>query len=136
VVSILFNLSSCRLTLHVKPGNVSTIVMPALHVPDELALAQSPIQDEDLIIHILSQLGDEFNNIVAAIKIREPPISYSELFDKLTDFERMLKDNDSSLSLIIATANYTQTQNAKYRQPSSQKSFQADALHSAGLQYL
>nr|GEW17755.1 hypothetical protein [Tanacetum cinerariifolium] len=81
-------------------------------IADELALAQSPIQDEDLIVYILSQLGYEFNNVVAAIKIQEPPILYSELFDKLTDFERMLEDNDSPLSPFIATANYTQKQNA------------------------
>ncbi|PWA47747.1 hypothetical protein CTI12_AA496530 [Artemisia annua] len=77
-------------------------------IADELALAQSPILEEDLVVHILSQLGDEFNNIVAAIKVRESVISFSELFEKLVDFERMLKDSDSSQSTIITTANVTQ----------------------------
>ncbi|GJS96847.1 putative RNA-directed DNA polymerase [Tanacetum coccineum] len=52
-------------------------------IADELALAQSPIQEEDLIVHILSQLRDEVNNIVAAIKVRESVISFSEFFEKL-----------------------------------------------------
>lgn len=51
-------------------------------IADELA-----IHEDDLVVHSISQLGDEFNNIVAEIKVRESPISYSKLFDKLTDFE-------------------------------------------------
>lgn len=65
-------------------------------IADELDLAQSPILEEDLVHHILTQLGDEFNNIVVAIKVYESPISYSKLFDKLTFFERMLKENELS----------------------------------------
>ncbi|CAI9263813.1 unnamed protein product [Lactuca saligna] len=37
-------------------------------ITDELALIQRPIDEEDLIVHILSQLGDEYNNIITAIK--------------------------------------------------------------------
>ncbi|GJS13226.1 hypothetical protein Tco_0407698 [Tanacetum coccineum] len=48
---------------------------------------------------------DEFNSLVAAIKVRESPITYSDLFDKLTDFERMLKEKDSTSLPIIPTMN-------------------------------
>ncbi|KAL4563236.1 hypothetical protein LXL04_027276 [Taraxacum kok-saghyz] len=54
-------------------------------IADALALAQSPVSEEDLMVYILSQLGDDYNTIAAAIKVRENPLSYSELFDKLTD---------------------------------------------------
>ncbi|PWA78386.1 hypothetical protein CTI12_AA215230 [Artemisia annua] len=84
-------------------------------IADELALAQSPILEEDLVVHILSQLGDEFNNIVAAIKVRESVISFSELFEKLVDFERMLKDSDSSQSTFLTTANVTQKSSFKFQ---------------------
>ena len=57
-------------------------------IADDLALAQSPIAEEDLLVHILSQLGDEYSAIVAAIKVRETPLSYPELFDILVDVER------------------------------------------------
>ncbi|GJX50554.1 putative RNA-directed DNA polymerase [Tanacetum coccineum] len=67
-------------------------------------------------------LGDEFNSLVAAIKVRESPITYSDLFDKLTDFERMLKEKDSTSLPIIPTVNVTQRQNSKGTQ--SQRSFQ------------
>ncbi|PWA86070.1 zinc finger, CCHC-type [Artemisia annua] len=91
-------------------------------IADELALAQSPILEEDLVVHILSQLGDEFNNIVAAIKVRESVISFSELFEKLVDFERMLKDSDSSQSTILTTANVTQKSSFKFQPHNKQYS--------------
>ncbi|GKA00873.1 putative zinc finger, CCHC-type containing protein [Tanacetum coccineum] len=90
-------------------------------IADELALIQNPISEEDLV-HIITQLGDEFNSLVAAIKVRESPITYSDLFDKLTDFERMLKEKDSTSLPIIPTVNVTQRQNSKGTQ--SQRSFQ------------
>ncbi|KAL4591255.1 hypothetical protein LXL04_004213 [Taraxacum kok-saghyz] len=77
-------------------------------IADELAIAQSPIDEEDLMVHILSQLGDEYGPITAALKIRETSVSFSELFDKLVDFEHSLKETDPTP--LIATANYTQQQ--------------------------
>ncbi|KAD2392962.1 hypothetical protein E3N88_39939 [Mikania micrantha] len=78
-------------------------------IADELALVQSPIDEEDLLVHIINQLGDEYNNITAALKVRKQPVTYPELFDKLVDFERSLKEVASS-TLLIATANVTQRQ--------------------------
>lgn len=40
-------------------------------IADDLALAQSPVAEEDLLVHILSQLSEEYITIVAAIKARE-----------------------------------------------------------------
>ncbi|KAM0037972.1 putative RNA-directed DNA polymerase [Helianthus debilis subsp. tardiflorus] len=75
-------------------------------IADELALAQSPVKDEDLQIHILGQLGDEYRNFVAALKARDTALSFSELFQKLVDFERSLKEDVVS-SPSITTVNYT-----------------------------
>ncbi|KAL4560332.1 hypothetical protein LXL04_032482 [Taraxacum kok-saghyz] len=77
---------------------------------DDLALAQSPVSEEDLMVYILSPLGDDYSTIAAAIKVRETPISYSELFDKLTDFERTLKDSAPTIDNIPTTVNYTSRQ--------------------------
>ena len=67
-----------KLTKNLK-GNRS--VADFLHemrsIADELALAQNPILEEDLIVHIITQLGDDFNPIVTAIKVWESAISYS-----------------------------------------------------------
>ncbi|KAL4580493.1 hypothetical protein LXL04_016688 [Taraxacum kok-saghyz] len=85
-------------------------------IADALALAQSPVSEEDLMVYILSQLGDDYNTIAAAIKVREHPLSYSELFDKLTDYERALNETTSLIESTPLTANYTsRQQGSNYR---------------------
>lgn len=56
-------------------------------IVDELALIQNPI-NEDLIIYIITPLGDGYNPIVLALKVRESSKDFSELFDRLIDFPR------------------------------------------------
>lgn len=58
---------------------------------DELAWAQSPISDEDLVITVLNDLNYDFKEITTAFQARKSSISYEELFDKLTNFESILK---------------------------------------------
>ncbi|KAF5808945.1 putative transcription factor interactor and regulator CCHC(Zn) family [Helianthus annuus] len=78
-------------------------------IADELTLVQSPVNDEDLLIHISGQLGEEFGPMVAALKARDSPISYPELFEKLVDFERTLKES-APPPPVMATVNFTQKQ--------------------------
>ena len=75
-------------------------------IADDLALAQSPITDEDLVVHILSQLGDDFANVTAALKMRDTTITYPDLFAKLVDHERTIKAVPSDP--LLATVNQTQ----------------------------
>ncbi|XP_019161889.1 PREDICTED: uncharacterized protein LOC109158431 [Ipomoea nil] len=77
-------------------------------IADDLALAQSPVTEEDLVVHIFTQLGDEYNSIVAALRVRTEAISYSELHDVLTDYERILQDNEAASTVHMPTANATQ----------------------------
>ena len=79
-------------------------------IADDLALAQSPVTEEDLLVHVLSQLGEEYGTVVAAIKIRETPLTYSELFDKLSDFERALKEQSTAPAPVLTTVDYTHRQ--------------------------
>ena len=78
-------------------------------IVDELALAHILVYEEDLMVHILTQIGDEYNSIIAALKVRKNPISYPELFDKLVDFERSLIANEPNPTLLV-TINATQRQ--------------------------
>ncbi|KAI3526642.1 hypothetical protein L1887_05902 [Cichorium endivia] len=90
--------------------SISEYLQDMRSIADDLALAQSPVAEEDLLVHILSQLGEEYITIVAAIKVRENPLSYPELFDKLTDFERALKETSSITTPPVTTVNYTARQ--------------------------
>ncbi|GKC73638.1 integrase, catalytic region, zinc finger, CCHC-type containing protein, partial [Tanacetum coccineum] len=74
-------------------------------IANDLALAQSLITNEDLLVHILSQLDDDYGTIVTAIKVCETPLYYSELFDELTDFKRALKEQIAVPEPVLTTAN-------------------------------
>ncbi|XP_019195698.1 PREDICTED: uncharacterized protein LOC109189542 [Ipomoea nil] len=88
--------------------SIDTYMRDMRAIADDLALAQNPISEEDLVVHIFTQLGDEYNPIVAVVRVRTTPISFSELSDVLTDYERLLKDNEGAHQSLIATANATQ----------------------------
>ncbi|KAD2805200.1 hypothetical protein E3N88_38577 [Mikania micrantha] len=64
------------------------------------------IKDEDLIVHILSQLGDDFAHVPVAMKSRNTPITFPDLFEKLIDHERNIKV--LSTAPMVATVNNTQ----------------------------
>ncbi|KAJ9560958.1 hypothetical protein OSB04_006118 [Centaurea solstitialis] len=92
-------------------------------IADDLALAQSPVTEEDLMVHVLSQLGDEYNTIAAVIKVRDNPLSFAELFDKLQDYERALKDHSSAAEPSLTTANYTSRQQNQSNRPTNSSRF-------------
>ncbi|GKC08247.1 LTR copia-type gag-polypeptide [Tanacetum coccineum] len=77
-------------------------------IADELALAQKPIDDDDLIVHKLTHLGDDYKQITTALKIRDTPITFSNLYEKLVDHERSIQE--SQPATLIATVNNTQRQ--------------------------
>ena len=72
-------------------------------IADELALAQAPVAEEDLVIFILNGLNSEFKEISTAIRARESDISFEELHDKLTDYEVVIKQEDlGNISTVTA----------------------------------
>ena len=81
-------------------------------ISDDLALAQSPVDEEDLIVHVLSQLGDDYAHIAAALKIRDTTITFHDLFEKLVDFERTLKESQPAPAIIAV--NNTQRGQPRY----------------------
>ncbi|XP_023771151.1 uncharacterized protein LOC111919794 [Lactuca sativa] len=82
------------------------------NIADDLALAQSPVDDEDLIVHILGQLVEDYTHISSALKIIDTPITFPDLFNKLVDHERHLKDTQPTP--VITTVNNTQKYSNKY----------------------
>ncbi|GJT77324.1 retrovirus-related pol polyprotein from transposon TNT 1-94 [Tanacetum coccineum] len=87
-------------------------------IADELALAQKPIDDDDLIVHILTHLGDDYKQITAALKIRDTPITFSDLYEKLVDHERSIQE--SQPATLIATVNNTQRKGPRqYSRPNT-----------------
>lgn len=77
---------------------------------DELATAESPVSNEELIVKILSGLGSDFREISAVIRARDSSISYEELYEKPVDHEIFLQ-YESSKKILIVTAAVAQKNN-------------------------
>lgn len=74
-------------------------------IADELTLIDSPITDDDLVVHILNNIGKEF--IIGGVRARETSIAFGELYDKLVDFEEYLKRDETLAQTPAITANMT-----------------------------
>lgn len=70
---------------------ISEFLQDMKSIADDLALAQHPISDEDLVIHAITQLGDEFHPIMAALSVRETAVTYAQLGTILTEYERTMR---------------------------------------------
>uniref|UniRef100_A0A251S8E3 Putative zinc finger, CCHC-type n=1 Tax=Helianthus annuus TaxID=4232 RepID=A0A251S8E3_HELAN len=81
-------------------------------IADELAFAQSPIKDEDLIVHSIAHLGDDYKHITAATKMRDTPMTFTDMYDKLVDHERTLFSSHPTPA--ISTVNQTQRQGGRH----------------------
>ncbi|XP_019189255.1 PREDICTED: uncharacterized protein LOC109183646 [Ipomoea nil] len=88
--------------------SITTYLNDMRAITDDLALAQCLVSDEDLTFYVLTQLGEDYNSITSAIRVREKPLSFGELADVLTDHERQLKNADALRQSFLTTANVTQ----------------------------
>ena len=69
---------------------------------DELSLVGQSISDDDLVLHTLAGLGEGYKELAAAIKVRESPMSFAELHEKVIDHERGLKKNTTEPTVVTA----------------------------------
>ncbi|XP_019162228.1 PREDICTED: uncharacterized protein LOC109158791 [Ipomoea nil] len=88
--------------------SITTYLNDMRAIADDLALAQCPVFDEDLIVYVLTQLGEDYSSITSAILVREKHLSFGELADVLTNHERQLTDTDALRQSFFTTANVTQ----------------------------
>ena len=64
-------------------------------VADELTVVSSPLNNGELVVKVMSELGPGYKEINAAIQARDTPISSEELFDELAGQEIFLKDEEA-----------------------------------------
>ena len=68
-----------------------SMIMCALFASYELALIGHSFDNLDLIIMALNGLGPTYREFYAAIRTRDAPLLFDELFDKLVDYEIFLQ---------------------------------------------
>ncbi|CAH9134815.1 unnamed protein product [Cuscuta epithymum] len=88
-------------------------------IADDLALAQSPTSEEDLIVSILNGLGPDYHDITSAIRVRETPLPLSQLQSILEERERKLQNAPAPTSILLPTANATMLSDRMHHSSSS-----------------
>ncbi|KAJ0010071.1 hypothetical protein Pint_33341 [Pistacia integerrima] len=87
---------------------VSEYMMKIKSVIDNLALIGHPMSDEEIIGHTLNGLQDEFKELTAAVRVRDSPVSFEDLYDKLLDEELIQKRGEIKKTDTPVTAQFTQ----------------------------
>ncbi|CAH9124211.1 unnamed protein product [Cuscuta epithymum] len=77
-------------------------------IAEDLALAQCPVSDEDLVVSILNGLGADYRDLISAVRVRTASLPLTELQDILLEREKLLQDQQILDAPIIPTANFTQ----------------------------
>ena len=52
-------------------------------IVDDLAMLNAPVDNEDLTLKILGGLDDDYKTLCDAIRVRETPVTFDELHEKL-----------------------------------------------------
>nr|XP_016454101.1 PREDICTED: uncharacterized protein LOC107778366 [Nicotiana tabacum] len=115
----------CNFSLHDTLANVkqdsrsiSEYMKDIKFILDNLASSGSPLSNEELVIKILSGLVSEYKELSTAIRARDNPISFEELYDKLLVYEMFIKLSDPKLENPIITAQFhkkSANTNSKFR---------------------
>ncbi|OMO87953.1 hypothetical protein CCACVL1_08645 [Corchorus capsularis] len=84
-------------------------------ISDELALINTIIPEDELVILALNGAGPEYKELAAGIRARESYISFEELIEKFLDYEEHLQKQQSTADLSIPTANYANKPFARNR---------------------
>ena len=75
-------------------------------ITDDLALMGYPLSEDEIILHVLNGLGNDFKEISATIWARDSLVTFKELHDKLQDQEALLKQDDASRETPPITAQF------------------------------
>lgn len=70
---------------------VPTYLHSICNIDNELALIGHPIDNLEMVIRALNGLGPTFIEFTTSIRTRDSPISFSELYGRLVDFEMFLQ---------------------------------------------
>nr|XP_016490013.1 PREDICTED: uncharacterized protein LOC107809833 [Nicotiana tabacum] len=81
---------------------------------DELATADAPVTNSELIVKILSGLGPEFRVISASIRARDTIVTYEELYENMLDHELFLRHEEAKKTpgpITVAVATHNKSNN-------------------------
>ncbi|CAD5178779.1 unnamed protein product [Musa acuminata subsp. malaccensis] len=88
------NLLSKLMVTKQEGSTISDYLQHIKVIIDDLALIGYFLCDEEVVIHTLNGLDTDYKELAAVIRARDSPVSFEDLYDKLTDYEMYLKRVD------------------------------------------
>ena len=90
--------------------SITEYMLQVKSLTDEISTLDTPIGDGELTLIIIDGVGDDYKELVAAIRACDNLISFEELHEKLRNFEAFLEQTGKASSGPI-TANATTKSN-------------------------
>jgi hypothetical protein len=78
------------------------------NILDNLELIGHPVDDGAIVIHTLNGLGPAYIPLASAIRARDTPITFEELYDKLLDHEAFPQRDEAKKGNPVITAQFNQ----------------------------
>ncbi|KAL5819436.1 hypothetical protein ACOSQ4_023278 [Xanthoceras sorbifolium] len=75
---------------------------------NDLVLIRHPLNDAQIISYTLNGLVNEFKELTVAVRVRDTPISFEDLYDKLLDEELIRNHGEPKEEEVKVTAHFTQ----------------------------
>ncbi|WJZ95081.1 hypothetical protein VitviT2T_013875 [Vitis vinifera] len=94
-------LSLCNISMKTTKGSqsIAEYMQIIKIIIDDFALMGYPLSEDEIILHVLNGLGNEFKEINVVIRARDSPVTFEGLHDKLQDEETFLKQDGTKLWL-------------------------------------
>ncbi|GFP94791.1 hypothetical protein PHJA_001623500 [Phtheirospermum japonicum] len=86
---------------------ISNFLLQIKTISDELSTLGAPLTDVDILIYCMRGLSPAYKKVIAALRTRNNPIPFEELYDKKIDHETYLHDSDQPAAPIFPTVQYT-----------------------------
>ncbi|CAI9776424.1 unnamed protein product [Fraxinus pennsylvanica] len=98
--------------LNKKEGKiVATYMSRVKSLTNDLVAIGHPLNDAQIMSYTLNRLGDEFKELMVAIHLRDTPITFEDLYNKLLDEGLIHNHGEAKEEDVQVTAQLTQ----KYR---------------------
>nr|CAN63537.1 hypothetical protein VITISV_002861 [Vitis vinifera] len=89
--SQILNLKTTLARTNMDTMSVSEYLMTIKHMADELALIGASLSEDEILLHVLNGLSPKYKELGVVMCVRDTPISFEELHDKLIEHEIYLK---------------------------------------------
>ena len=106
--SQILNLKTTLARTNMDTMSVSEYLMTIKHMADELALIGASLSEDEILLHVLNGLSPKYKELGVVMCVRDTPISFEELHDKLIEHEIYLKRDMEMKENFNATAQYNQ----------------------------